>query len=135
MAYPLVQRRLLPEGGPFAPTATVTTVIGRVGTEPSGERVIGASCRVIQAGNGTGTVSLGKGGTVTAFMTTANVGAGVAGVKKTAAGADLAGNGSEYATATTVVADYIVGTNTVHPIVRFCLLVVAGDTWDDMLGV
>jgi len=90
---------------------------------------------VIRAGDGSGTISLGKTGAVTAFMTTANVGSGVVGVKKTAGGADLAGNGTEYVAATNIIADYVVGTDSVKPIVRFCLLVVSGDTWDDLLSV
>lgn len=134
--YPTVEKRLLPEGTPYAPTASGEIVVGRIGTDiPVGERVIGASARVIAAGDGSGTVELGKTGDTDAFMTTANVGSGAAGQKKTAGGADLAGNGTEYDTPINVVAEYTKGTDSDTPVIRFCLLVVSGDTWDDLLDV
>ncbi|KKM81262.1 hypothetical protein LCGC14_1331550 [marine sediment metagenome] len=136
MSFPLVQRRLLPAGSPYAPTISGETVLGRIGTDtPVGERVIGASCRVIVAGDGNGTVELGITGDTDAFMITANVGSGVAGKKVAAGGADLAGNGTEYTSAINIVAEYTKGTDSTTPKIRFCLLVVSGDTWDDMLNV
>ncbi len=136
MAYPLVQRRILPDQGRYAPTGSGSTTLGRVGTDtPIGERVIGASARVYVAGDGTGTVSLGKTGDTDAFMTTGNVASGVAGLKTTAAGADLAGNGTQYTSGTNVVAEYTKGTDSTTPVISFMLLVVSGDTWDDLLNL
>jgi hypothetical protein len=132
MGYPIVEKRLLPEGGPYAPTGAGQTILGTVGdAQGQGERVIGAACRVKVAGTTTAAVSLGKTGAVTAFMTAADVAATVAGRKQVASGADLAGNGTQYTAKTNVVADYVAGA--VHPVIRFVLLVVPGDSWDDIL--
>jgi hypothetical protein len=111
-------------------TATATVEFARV---QNNQRVIGCTCRVVRAGNGTGTVSIGRTGSPTVMMTTADVGAGVAGLKTTASGSDLAGNGTKHTADTPLVVDYIQGTNTVHPIIRVTVLFLREDVWANLV--
>lgn len=132
MAYPLVEKRMYPEGVPYSPVGAGQTILGRLGVAGApGERVIGAYVRVIKAGTTTAAVTLGKTAALTAFMLAADIAATVAGAKQVATGADLAGNGTVYTTAINVVADYVAGA--VHPILRFVLLVVQEQDFDDMV--
>jgi len=112
--------------GEFVP-ATRSSAAG-----PS-RRVIGARVRVITAANGTGTLSLGTttGGAAT-IMTTSDVGLGTAGVKSTATGSELAGNGTARSTGASpeyFTATYTRGTDSNQPVVRITILDVDELAW------
>lgn len=99
-------------------------------------RVIGVSCRVITAANGTGTLSIGTtSGGATALMTTTDVDLGAAGRKTTATGAALAGNGTAYSGNEYVTATYTRGTDTNTPTVRVVVVAVDEGQWNDLMVV
>lgn len=130
--------------GVYAPTGSGTTTLHQLvptAFEALGHvvRVIGFVCKVVTAGDGTGTVSFDLGGGVAQnLMSTANVGANATGVKDVATAATKGINGhqvSAAATATTLRATYTVGTNTVHPVIQYRLAYTMDTTWKSIVGL
>jgi hypothetical protein len=98
-------------------------------------RIIFFSCRVITAGTTTAAVSFGTTtGGVSSIMASATVAATVAGRKIAPAGADLAGNSIAYvpgAAQEFITATYTIGA--VHPVIRWCAVILNEDVLDKLL--
>lgn len=110
-------------------SGTATPEIFRV---PAGNRVIGCAVKVNRVENGNGTMTFGRSGDTDGYMTDSDIVATVAGVKDTASGVDLAGNGHNITTEQSIVAAYSAGTNSVHPNVTFTLLVMKDNVWNKL---
>jgi len=124
--------------GTYAPTASGTTNLALLlpAGHKAGRRVISFSCRVTTAGNGTGTVSFGYTGSAAAYMSTTEVGAGATGQKLVTTTGPIDGVlTSPPASDVFVTGTYTVGTNTVHPVIRWRAVTMTAHDYNALVAI
>ena len=118
------------------------TELARVPVNPAGtsdvaaKRLIGVSADVRVAADGTGTLAIGNSVDPDGYMTTANVGLGVAGRKEVAAGALAVANmnGIESATEIQLEITYTAGTDGNAPEVEIVFLLMEVSAYNDLMA-